>query len=575
MTDNQAKLAAFLVLAWPFTAMAGEAGILPSGKTVQGQLLKDRQGRWVFASKDRKYSLGQLHRVRLGGTGEAICRAGVVYRFRLRDDQVLTGELLGLSADKVRIRLACTKGERELARADLRAIEQLPGLAFLFHDDFEDGLAAWKLVGKPGLSEGQATSGKKSLLLDTAGQAASFELPQPVEAGKLGLNFFDPGLEAKGIWLVEAEFRGKAGPRIVKISFGDAPLHGVALPGAPAGQVLPRKPGWHRLVLDFSTDSLRASVDDQVLLSARDWGSGPLVRVTLRCLPARGQAKIRGQAWFDDVSIARAVASSRAVPPADPAQDEIVTLASDQLPGKVLKADRRNIDFQTLAGKKVIPWSQVRGIRLHQAASPERTSAGQHVRLWLRSGVGPELDQLVGTLLTLDGKGLVIRHPCLGELAIERGWVHELQGLVDGTRQELSNGVHHLGKTSLPGSLAPAPHGLAWKRTFVLDTLPEQARLVLQVARIEGADDDTEIAKSLARGGKRTEVVVNGKVVDYLNRHLRRTPRRPVPVFVELPRQALRKGKNELVLRQTIDRSTGQSGDCLILDLAVEIPRPN
>ncbi len=246
----------------------------------------------------------------------------------------------------------------------------------------------------------------------------------------------------------------------------------------------------------------------------------------------------------------------------------------DQLFGQVPHADRQTLDVKGRFGARTLPWGDVRDIYLRREPIPPQTTEGEHVRLWLRSGVAGELDEIDGVVRIFAARRLSVHHPVLGDLELDPARLAQLRWFFQGRRIEVDNGVHHLGRKLVPTLPAPQPAGLQLRRTFRLgEPMPSEARLVVNVLQLKGPGDGPETARSLERGGLRTEVVLNGRVVDYLNRHGERSSAELRRLSVPLPGRLLRAGENELILRQTEDRQTGRYEDCGITGLVVEIPR--
>src|SRR5262249_40319557 len=188
-----------------------------------------------------------------------------------------------------------------LPRSAIASVTQLRGWALVFLDEFEDGLGAWKIEGKPALGT-PTTSGSKALLLARPGQAVEHTLREPIEEGRAGINFHDARDASGATWLVEAEFRTPTGPRVVSVIVGGDATHYEAkvpltpFPSPPGGEGkgvrgtasrVPRSEGWHRLTVQFSKSSLRIVLDEAVLWYSLAQGpGGPLVRWRMVCRKA-------------------------------------------------------------------------------------------------------------------------------------------------------------------------------------------------------------------------------------------------------------------------------------------------
>jgi hypothetical protein len=173
----------------------------------------------------------------------------------------------------------------------------------------------------------------------------------------------------------------------------------------------------------------------------------------------------------------------------------------------------------------------------------------------------------------LDEKHLTLINPILGEMVLDRGRLRRLRWLFHGRRIELDHTRHHLGPEGklVAGIFPVRAEGLAASWRFDLNALPATAKLHLQVIHLKGHEDGDP--RAWERGELRTEVVVNGKVVDYLNHHVQRAGREPHRVTVALPRRALQFGRNILRLRQTPERKTKHYESCSVADLVIEMAR--
>jgi hypothetical protein len=580
---------------------SADEAVLTDGRRLSGTMRFPADGRLHFGSGPRDLRLDELQQICLTSADLPPLRAAAAHCVLLRDGQQLTGELLGLDGDKLRLATIWTAKPMGVPRSRIAAITHLPGFVTVFHDDFEAEPKAWQLTGKVTLSDKEKTSGKQSLLLDAPGQIAALSPasrerkrpegsrerpeakreqsdvePKPeLSAGRIGINFFDPGPTPAARWLVEAEFAAAKGPQLVQATVvGPGERYQVRIGDRDA--LTPerlRTRGWHRLTIAFAPDKLDILVDDRVLWETDKLGpGGALNTLRLKCIAEKTENGEAGRVWFDDCSIAQAVSALRR-PDGDLTQDEVWLLSGDQLFGKLSRADRSAIELDGRLGKRTIAWTEVRGLYLRSEPAPPTSTDGEHVRALVWPGTGSHLDRLDGAVRALDERSLTLVSPALGDIAVERGRLRQIQPLLHGRRIEVDTGLHHLGKSVRPDFLVPQPEGLSLRKTFALAAIPESARLAIAVAHLKGPGDGRKMAQALERGGLRTEVVLNGKTVDYLNRHVESSAAEFRSVRIGLPRDALKVGDNQLELRQTIDRDTGQYEDCLVGPLVVEVPR--
>src|SRR5262249_17868222 len=110
-----------------------------------------------------------------------------------------------------------------------------------------------------------------------------------------------------------------------------------------------RTPGWHRLIVQFTKQSLRITCDDDVLWHNLEQGpSGALKRVTIRCQ--------QSSAWAE-FCLERA-ANEYPRLPTDAEQDEIRLADGDQLFGRIVGADRRTLQIEGRFGKRSLSWTE-------------------------------------------------------------------------------------------------------------------------------------------------------------------------------------------------------------------------
>jgi hypothetical protein len=554
--------------------LAADEALLPDGRKLTGEL-RWQDGRLRFAAKERTLLAADLHQVRCAAQ-EPTLLAGVVHRVTLCDRQQLTGELLGLDADTLRLQPAWSKAPLDVPRACVLEVANLAGSVPVFDDDFLTGAKAWKLDGNPTVSKAELRQGPRGLLFDTAGQSAGYsELKNDlIEAGSFGVNFYDPGHRDAGRWFLEAGFRSTFGPRQLEVTLaGDTNHYVVVFPDVrEKPKSVLRQQGWHRLTMRFTANSFALIIDDRCLLESEEASPGGLFSyLCLGCTTLPGQTKVSGKMWFDQASIARSVGPLR--PPArDPSQDEVWLVSGDQLFGQLHRADRKTIDLEGRFGRRSLTWSEVRSLRLRNATCPLQITDGEHVRLQLAAGIGVAADEIEGVLRKLDRDALVLQH-AVGEVTIPRERVRQLQATFHGRRMELDNQAHHLGREVRAAFAIAQPEGLSLQRKFTLKDVPDSARLAVEVAHLQGRGDGPAIAQALQRGGLRTAVLLNGREIDYLNRLGERSSAERCRLRLPLPREALRVGENVLELRQMLDRQTGQYEDCMIYGITLETPR--
>ncbi len=541
------------LLAWACLAVplpAADEALGRDGRRLAGSLGLAPDGRLQLTPPGSDpLPASAIDRVRLPSPPPPPFRIAGGWRFLLLGGQQLTGDLLDLDAKTLRLRTAWASS-LEVPRAAVLGVTTLPGWRPRFADDFTD-LKAWAVSGKPSVEKGDTAA----VVFDGAGQELAYKLPEPLPAGRVGVNFQERQTPSNARWEMEAVFQRTGGdPLTVRATIaGAGDSCQVAVPGMEGeAQPVARTPGWHRLVVQFTSGSLRVTCDDSVLWYTLKQGPpGPLREVRLICRAA-GTAAPRGAVAWSAFGIEQA-ADEWPRPGGDPTQDEVWLDDGDQLFGKVVRADRRAVELQGRFGARTFPWPKVHGLFFRRAAPPPATTRGAHVRLGLASGLAADLDVLEGVVRSLDARSLTLRHAVLGELSIDRVFVREVRPQFHGRRIELDLGFHSFRAAEQP----------AWRGSFPLDAVPKGARLVLDVV-------------GLAESGPRIEVVVNGRRVDYLNRHVDRASRQPRRLVVALPGDALEAGENAIELARRASEGPQPIDDrhaaCGISGIVLEIP---
>jgi hypothetical protein len=562
MIGNLATAAA-LALLLASAAPAAEEARDADGRRTPGALALDAAGRLRFtpAGQDKPTPADQIDVIHFAPAAPAPFRVVLGRRVLLYEGQQITGRLLGVDKDNVRLRTAWTD-HVDVSRAAAAALVPPPGWRAVFDDDFADGLKAWTVAGKPALNGGGKGDEPTAVTLAEPGQALTYAPAAPPDAGRVGVNFRDA--DAAGArWRCVLRFGAGKDERTLAVTVAGGDAYEVEAPVDGEARRVARSAGWHRLTVQFSEDTLRVLCDDAVLWYSLEHGpGGPLRQVALACEEAK-PGPARGSVAWAEFSLARA-ADEPPLPPGDAEQDEALTADGDQIFGDVLRADGRAVEVQGTFGKRSLPWADLRGVRFRRGAAPAHTTTGAHVRLWVDSGLDAEPDVLDGVVAALDDKALTLQHALLGEVRVGRDRVRRLRPLFFGRRVELDNGAHHLGdgKRAVAGLSPPRAEGPALKLSVRLDAAPAEARLTLFAVRPAGAAD----------AGPPTEVVVNGRRVDYLNRLAGRASPEPRRLVVPLPRDALRAGDNVIELRQTADPATERLADCGVFGVALELP---
>jgi hypothetical protein len=597
MTDRGALrsvggIAVVLAASWLLSTCArGQGGVeeidRPEGRRVAGRIEGDARSGFRFAPRDGGSPIplepGVTIRRDGPGSGGRPSTGPPPFHLLAGEAARLSGTLRTLTMGEVRWSPAWQAGEMTVPRGCVQAIVQRPGEARVLADSFEAiDTTRWSVAGKPDTAEQPRLDEARSLRLPAEGASLTHNLEEPLAAGRLELAFHDDGTVAPGReCLVEPIFRGPMGRTAIRIILGwSEESLGVETPGGPSLQVqrLARTRGWHRLLLRFGPGETEIAVDGQELAHGREPG-GPLVAIRLATRTADPASSARSPSvCFDDLRLIRF-----AEPPAsleiDPTQDEARLVVGDQIFGEVRGADADRIVMAVEGRPIALRWGEVAGLYLRRVPARGAAVDGLLVRAEWRTAPGDrlaDLDFAEGALLAVTDESFKLATPYSGTLTIPRGALRRLAVLGRGRRIVIDVSAHHLGdEISVTQPLdPPRPAGLALERTLELSEVPDgPAELVLDVVQVVPEAGDSEYSNQVRRGELRTYVAVNGKRVDYLNRHIKTPNDTPERVRIAIPRGLLHAGKNPIRIELTGDSDPQPKYDDLgVLQIAVEFP---
>jgi hypothetical protein len=402
------------------TLWSAEEAWREGGEKLRGILTLDGEKLRFQPSEGAVISSENLTRIRFTRGNPAPFRVGAGRRVRLWDGQQITGQILDLDKDKLRLRTAWTP-RLEIPRTEIASIEALPGWQTVMHNDVK----AFALKGDPKWLDPDDGSSARALELRMAGQELAYTLPEPIEAGRFGVNFREQEAGRAGQWTVDLLFQQGERVRHVTVDLtGNGQPYSVAAAGLKGtSRKVTQTPGWHRLIVQFSKRSLRLTCDDEVLWYTLDEGVGGTLRRTSIHCRHEGGATLWAEFCLD-----RSV-NEHPKPPPDPEQDEVRSFDDDQIFGRILHADSRTLKIEGRFGKRSLPWTTVSNCSFHRPiASPKEKKTGS-VRLYIDSGLDAEPDVLEGVVTALDGRRIVLRHTQLGEFSLGRDRVRELRPL--------------------------------------------------------------------------------------------------------------------------------------------------
>lgn len=371
-------------------------------------------------------------------------RAGGGRRAQLWDGERISGQILDLNKDVLRLRTAWA-ARLELPRAAVASIDSLPGWRTMVDEDFRHkpsepaaNAAGLQFSGEPTFSDAEDGTTARALVLRAAGQSMTYNLRshaprgnEEIMAGRVGINFQERGQPRGAQWTVELLYQKDEWTRRVTITVaGDGEHYGVDAGGLMGtSRQVKRTPGWHRLIAQFRKHSLRLTCDDNVLWHNLDDGpGGRLQQVTVSCQRLMEGQALRGAVAWTEFCIERAV-DEHPQPLVETEQDAVRLLHDDQLFGRILHADRRALQIEGRFGKRSLPWTALSGCSFRRPAAPPKANEEAKSRLMIRSGLCEENDVLDGVITALDERRLVLRHALLGEVTLGRRRVREMRPL--------------------------------------------------------------------------------------------------------------------------------------------------
>jgi hypothetical protein len=421
-------LLAVLLGVCPGDARTTEEAYLLDGRRAPGTIALDKDGKLRFTPADQADGLSarQFSFVRFPEATISPLQVFGARRITLSDGETLTGPLLEIGPDSLQIRTAWAK-RLIVPRAMVASATQLPGWQPIFDDDFATPRKAWRSKLRPAVQHEEL---QNVAILRDPGQELVYVPTESIAEGRLGVNFEERG-ETQGLrWVLELTFHQQSATRILTVQLaGSGQGYPVEFPhGEGTHNKVARSPGWHRLTVQFTTDSMRVLLDDTALWYNLERGpGGKLQQVRLTCHADDPAVKTTGSLAVTQFSLARAIAPL-VRPPGDPKRDEVWLATGDQLFGDILQANSRTITLVDRRGRRSIPWTDLQGCFLAQPAKMP-VQQGERVRLQLRNGLTPDFDLIDGVLLGLDQRHLRLRHACLGDLDLDRASVHEIRPL--------------------------------------------------------------------------------------------------------------------------------------------------
>lgn len=560
---------------------------IPDTPARTGRLDGDTRGfRFVLPGETKPIALEPGMTIKATGQGPAAVTGTPPFRVDLGLGQRLSGRLVAIDEQAVRLADVAGEGTVAIVRAGVEAVIQRPGESLVLQEGFEtidDG--RWTVLGMPEIDAEPRLAGEHSLRIPAGGTALTHRLSQPFASGRLEVAFHDPGtVQAGRQWFVDLTFRGPGGNETVRTILGWAEESlGVESPTGPALAVqrLARRPGWHRLMVKFRPESTEIAVDGDELAHGKGF-SGPLTEVRLASYGKGDPADPANPVChLDDLRLVKFAEPAGSLE-ADVTQDEVRLTSGDQAFGSVIGADDQKIRLLIDGHEVALPWGEASGIHFRRVSVPGAAVSGLLVRAEWQAGPGNDRrdgNVLEGALVGLTDRILSLATAYAGTVAIPRSRLTALAVVGRGTRIELDPKAHHLGdenSTTPPILDPPQPEGPVLERAFELRAVPEgQPTLVIDAVHVVGEAPDLPFAEEVRKGDLRTNLRINGEPFDYLNHHITTRNETPERVRAAIPRALLKPGKNVVRLEQTGRANDPNFLDDLgILGIAVEFAPP-
>lgn len=490
------------------------------------------------------------------------------FRVELGYDQAISGRLVRI--DEATIRLDDGPGGKpvEVARAGALAFRPRPGEALVLLEPFEQwDDARWSRMGDPKLDATRPFEGQRSLALDGESASVTHRLPRPVAAGRLELACFLDGKKAEGRrWFVDLTFRGPMGePAPVRVVLGwTGDGAAVETPEGPSlvVQRLTPEPGWHRLTARFGAGERLDLALDGMVLAHGQGPSGPLVEIRIGSDPkAPGAGPDNLVGLVDDLKLFRSVQPPRSVE-VDPTQDEVRLLSGDQFFGTIREADARSVAFEIEGKVLPLSWTEVAGLRFRRRSVASAPIDGLLVRVEWDGAPGRQTDQVEGSLVAANAAGLTVKTPFAGTLTVPADRLRRLWVVGQGRRIVLDPGRHHLGDQYMATLDPPQSEGGVLELPFDLEAAPAgPAAVVIDVVEVAGESPNLPFAEQLKNNSLRTNLTLNGKLFDRLNRHITDLNEIPRRIRLPIPKGLLKAGANVLRFDQV-----GKADDPAYLD---------
>lgn len=539
------SVAAFVLLI-ASDAFGQQQAIRKDGSTTHGRLLGDDPQQLQFrAVSGDQLSLSAIRKIRFGNTGSPFT-AVPTRRIVLRGGDAIAGGIIGWDQQSLRCSLAGL--QVNVPRSELSSIERIEGWRDVLFESFEGTPALWKEA----VSSTRTEHGSSATVNPSA--EAAHRLAEPIREGFLSLRYLGG---AGGDWGVRLEFAEDTHTESVQVSLRDLR---VAAKGV-AVQRLQTKADENRLLVEFSRDSIRLSVNGDLLATGKGRGSLHAVGVY------RTKAEMQSPGWLDDFWLVEKVSvTSNPSIRATASQDAVRLQTGDVLFGEVRRMGNASVVLKGEFGEIELPWSQVVGVSFQDVTDHKPVSSeGWHAVIELNDL--SSRFRMTAAIQSADEKLLTVAHPVMGKLALPHRFIQSVTPMFYGVRRRLAVNRVHLGNNLQATFRQPRPRGTTITGRF--PATKQGGDFCISVHGLEPSGPKTPLGSKflseLRAGNLVTRLVVNGEVVDDLNRHFDRRFDSPHKIRVPVPARYLRQGDNSWEIRQRpLSDDLAEFDDCEI-----------
>lgn len=504
-----------------------------------------------------------------------------LFRIDVGETARVSGSLRRVTERSVSLSVPWRSAEIEALRPGVQSLVQRVGEARALVDAFETlDPSIWKIAGNPRIVADPADSA--ALDLPPGGASIERRFDDPLASGRIDLTFLDDGKIHPGRrWTFGLVFRGPSGPAEARVLLGwEEESLAVESPEGPALAVqrLARAQGWRRLTIRFGADRTEISVDGKELAHGRG-STGPLEAIRV-ATTGGGEAPEDGRGGLIGEIQAFRFSSPPSSLEVDPSRDEARLVVGDQLFGTVRLGDRDRVEMTVDDQPVTLRWEDLAGLYFQRTPAPGVPVQGVLARVEWRSGdddPARAADFAEGAVEAFTDASLTLATPYLGTLTIPRDRLIRLRVLEPGLRLVIDPSAHHLGdeiSVTPPLLDPPLPEGGVLERSFELPEVPAgPAFVALDVVQVVGEASGLPFSEFIRRDELKTFVEVNGKRIDYLNRHIADTNETPARIRLAIPNGLLAAGRNRLRIVQTgVENNPTWYDDLGVLGVAVEFP---